>query len=56
VAQGFHAAYQRDYVTALHILLPQFEDIVRALLTAAGVLTTGTDDIGITMESACRHW
>lgn len=50
VAQGLHAGYQRDFVTALHILLPQFENIVRALLKAASVLTTRTDDRGITME------
>lgn len=50
VALGLHAGYERDFVTALHILLPQFENIVRALLKAAGVLTTRTDDSGISME------
>lgn len=50
VAQGLYAGYQRDFVVALHILLPQFENIVRALLKAAFVTTTTTDGNGITME------
>lgn len=50
VAQGLYAGYQRDFVAALHILLPQFENIVRALLKSAGVTTSNTDRNGITME------
>ena len=50
VAQGLYAGYQRDFVAALHILLPQFENIVRALLKSVGVTTTTTDRNGITME------
>lgn len=50
VAQGLYAGYQRDFVAALHILLPQFENIVRSLLKSAGITTTTTDRNGITME------
>jgi len=50
VAQGLYAGYQRDFVAALHILLPQFENIVRTLLKGAGATTTTTDRTGITME------
>lgn len=50
VAQGLYAGYQRDFVTSLHILLPQFENIVRGLLKNAGVITARTDIDGISME------
>jgi hypothetical protein len=50
VAQGLYAGYQRDFVAALHILLPQFENVVRAVLKSAGANTTKTEIDGITME------
>jgi hypothetical protein len=36
--------------TALHLLVPQFENIVRAVLKSAGAITARTDTQGITME------
>lgn len=49
VAKGLYAGYCRDFVQALHILLPQFEHMVRIVLKDAGALTTSRQD-GIEME------
>jgi hypothetical protein len=35
--RGFKHYFQGDFIAALHILVPQFEDILRALLEAADV-------------------
>ncbi|MES2741720.1 MAG: DUF4209 domain-containing protein [Pseudomonadota bacterium] len=50
IAQGLYAGYQRDLLTALHILMPQFENIVRMALKSAGAITAKTDNSGNTME------
>jgi hypothetical protein len=50
VAKGLYAGYQGDLTTALHLLVPQFENIVRAVLKSAGAITARTDTQGITME------
>lgn len=34
--KGFEHYFQGDYVSSLHILVPQFEDILRNILDAAG--------------------
>lgn len=49
VAKGLYAGYCRDFVQALHILLPQFEHMVRTVLKDSGALTTSRQD-GIEME------
>ncbi len=36
IAKGIHAGFRGDYVSALHILLPQFEGELRRILKAAG--------------------
>ncbi|KQN76353.1 hypothetical protein ASF04_25485 [Duganella sp. Leaf61] len=43
IAQGLHAGWCGDFVQATHILVPQFEHIVRTRLKAAGALTTTHD-------------
>jgi hypothetical protein len=50
VAQGLHAGWCGDFVQATHILVPQFEHIVRTQLKAAGALTTTHDADGLDME------
>lgn len=49
VAKGLYAGYCRDFVPALHILLPQFEHMVREVLKDSGAITTSRQD-GIEME------
>ena len=49
--KALFAGYDRDFVTALHILVPQIEDIVRYHLKQAGVQTTNIDVNGIENEN-----
>ncbi|MFC3461510.1 DUF4209 domain-containing protein [Massilia haematophila] len=49
VAKGLYAGYCRDFVQAIHILVPQFEHMVRMVLKEAGAQTTSRQD-GIEME------
>ena len=49
VAKGLYAGYCRDFVQAIHILIPQFEHMVRVVLKEAGAQTTSRQD-GIEME------
>jgi hypothetical protein len=49
VGKGLHAGYCRDLEQSLHILLPQFEHMVRVVLKEAGALTTHHEN-GIDME------
>ena len=48
--KALYAGYDRDYVTALHILIPQIENMVRYHLKQAGVNTTNLDSNGIENE------
>lgn len=50
VGRALYAGYRRDLVTALHILVPKFEHIVRTVLKNAGALTTTQSADGTTME------
>ena len=50
VAQGLHAGWCGDFVQAVHILVPQFEHIVRMKLKASGALTTTHDAAGLDTE------
>lgn len=50
VAQGLYAGYCGDYVQAIHILVPQFEHMVRVALQDAGAHTTTHDANGLDME------
>ena len=48
--KALFAGYDRDFVTALHILVPQIEHMVRCHLKQAGVQTTNLDGNGIENE------
>jgi hypothetical protein len=50
--QALHAGYCRDLVQAIHILMPQFEYMVRNILKQESVLTTNHDTEGLDMEVA----
>ena len=45
------AGYERDFITALHLLIPQFENSVREHLKLAGATTTNIDKNGIQNEN-----
>lgn len=49
--KALFAGYDRDFVTALHILVPQIEHMVRYRLKQAGVQTTNIDNNGIENEN-----
>lgn len=46
-ARGLHAGLMGDYLTAVHILLPQVENSIRHVLQQVGVIPYGLDDAGI---------
>lgn len=50
VGWALYAGYRRDLVTALHVLVPKFEHMVRTMLKDAGTLTTIQNPDGTTME------
>lgn len=49
-AQGFAAAFRRDFVTALHLLIPQIEHSLRLFLASAGIIASNIDEEGIQEE------
>jgi hypothetical protein len=49
--KALFAGYDKDLVTALHLLIPQIEHMVRWHLKAAGVKTTNLDQNGIENEN-----
>src|SRR5262249_59954822 len=49
--KGLFAGYDKDFVTAIHVLVPQIEHMVRVHLKAAGVKTTNLDKDGIENEN-----
>jgi hypothetical protein len=44
VAKGLYAGYCRDFVQAIHILIPQFEHMVRMVLKSEGAQTASRQD------------
>ncbi|GAA5262713.1 DUF4209 domain-containing protein [Methanocalculus sp. MC3] len=48
--KALFAGYDRDYMTALHLIVPQIENVVRHHLKIAGVKTTTLDSNGIETE------
>lgn len=52
--KALFAGYDRDFVTALHILVPQIEHMVRYHLKQEGVQTTNIDSNGIENENGLR--
>lgn len=49
--KALFAGYERDFVTALHLLIPQIEHLVRVHLKQAGAKTTNIDKNGIQNEN-----
>ena len=49
--KALFAGYDRDFITALHLLVPQIEHLVRFHLKQAGVKTTTLDSNGIETEN-----
>ncbi|BEG73962.1 DUF4209 domain-containing protein [Achromobacter xylosoxidans] len=49
--KALFAGYERDFVTALHLLIPQIEHLVRVHLKQAGARTANLDKDGIQNES-----
>ncbi len=50
-AKGLYSGYDHDYVTALHLLSPQIEHLVRYHLKNAGAKTSTLDSDGIENEN-----
>lgn len=51
VGKALYAGFDNDFVTALHILVPQLEHLVRYHLKQAGVQTANLDQSGIENEN-----
>ncbi len=49
--KALFAGYERDFITALHLLVPQIEHMVRFHLNQSGVKTTNLDSNGIETEN-----
>lgn len=49
--KALFAGYERDYVVALHLIIPQVEHMVRVQLKYAGATTTNLDKDGIQNEN-----
>lgn len=49
--KALFAGYERDFVTALHLLVPQMEHLVRVHLKQSGATTTNIDKDGIQNEN-----
>lgn len=45
------AGYEKDFITALHLLVPQIENLVRVHLKQADVVTTTLSDNGVQTEN-----
>jgi hypothetical protein len=46
-AEGLHAGFQLDFMTAAHLLIPQIENSLRHLMNARGIITTKLDRFGV---------
>ncbi len=51
-ALGFKSGFDGDYEVSLHLLIPQFENSIRHILTEAGIITSGIDSDGIQDEKS----
>lgn len=49
-ARGLHAGLIGDFITAIHVLIPQVEHSLRTLMSEAGLLVSGIDSAGIQDE------
>ncbi len=51
ITKGLMAGFEYDFITALHLLIPQVENMVRYQLRLANVKTSGIDKEGIETEN-----
>lgn len=51
-ARGLFAGFKGDFLTATHLLVPQFESSIRHVLSQCGVVVSKLDRFGIQEESA----
>lgn len=51
ITKGLLAGFEYDFITALHLLIPQIENMVRYQLRLANVKTSGIDKDGIENEN-----
>ncbi|MBO4857826.1 MAG: DUF4209 domain-containing protein [Treponema sp.] len=51
ITKGLMAGFEYDFITALHLLVPQVENMVRYQLRLANVKTSGIDKDGIETEN-----
>lgn len=51
-ALGFKSGFDGEYEVSLHLLIPQFENSIRHILTEAGKITSGIDSDGIQDEKS----
>jgi len=51
ITKALFSGYDNDFVTALHLLIPQIEHLVRFHLKQAGVITSNIDKNGIETEN-----
>ena len=54
-ALGFKSAIDGDSEIALHLLIPQFENSIRHILTQSGHITSGLDSHGIQDERSLNQ-
>jgi hypothetical protein len=54
-ARGLHAGLTGDYLIAAHLLIPQIEHTIRALLSERGVITSKIDQHGIQEERSLNE-
>lgn len=54
IAKGLFLGYDNDFASALHILVPQVENLIRYHLKRAGAKTTHLDSFGIETENGLR--
>ncbi len=50
VGKGLFAGFEKDFIVATHLLVPQMEHIIRSYLKRCGVVTTVMDEQGVEKE------
>lgn len=54
IAKGLFKGYDNDFVSAIHILVPQLENLVRYHLKQRGEITTNLDKNGLETENSLK--
>ncbi|PKN74079.1 MAG: hypothetical protein CVU50_00445 [Candidatus Cloacimonetes bacterium HGW-Cloacimonetes-3] len=53
-AKGIYFGFENDFMSAVHLLTPQIEHLVRVNLKRYGIKTTNTDESGIETENGLK--